>query len=436
MRHSTINNIKPEITKSNRLFPAFVLLTILFLLGILSLQSCKKNCPAGKEGENCEDPAITKFLGIWEGTNTCEFINQINISLNGPIDSQKVALTGLISNQLFPIVGRANYASLVFESNQNLSDGIILTTCSGNLNPDGTIKLYFSYVDETVIPTVSKSCSFTGKLQSSNTGENFPVITTNSLTILSDSSVSSGGFISYDGGSPVTKRGVVWGESPSPIANQNSLFKTQDGTGPGNFQSVILGLEAGKTYYIRAYATNAAGTSYGNEIKFTKPECQQDGQICVGQMYQNEGIVAYFLKPGDVGYDPAVPHGLLILDYDLGNYEWGCFGSSVGNTSSDLGTGESNTSSIVSSCSEDNIAAKICSNLGTGWYLPSKAELIKVYQNLTSNGLGGLSAQKYWTSSEDPGNNAINAWAIDFSNNTPELFSKYNKASVRAVKNF
>ena len=197
-----------------------------------------------------------------------------------------------------------------------------------------------------------------------------------------------------------------------------------------------MGLEAGKTYYIRAYATNAAGTSYGNEIKFTKPECQQDGQICVGQMYQNEGIVAYFLKPGDVGYDPAVPHGLLILDYDLGNYEWGCFGSSVGNTSSDLGTGESNTSSIVSSCSEDNIAAKICSNLGTGWYLPSKAELIKVYQNLTSNGLGGLSAQKYWTSSEDPGNNAINAWAIDFSNNTPELFSKYNKASVRAVKNF
>ena len=227
---------KSKSNGSIRFLMAFFAITLFFIIGIAALQGCKKVCPLGKEGENCEEISINKFLGVWQGTNSCNGgNNQLNISLNGPVDSFKVALTGLISNQIYPIVGSANYTSLVFESNQNLADGIKLTSCSANLNPDGVIKLYFSFTDESVVPAITNTCSFTGKLQSTNSGENYPILTTNSLVLLSDTSVQSGGNISSDGGSPITKRGVVWGPSPSPTTS--GPFRTEDGTGVGSFVS-------------------------------------------------------------------------------------------------------------------------------------------------------------------------------------------------------
>ena len=417
------------------LAPSYVV--VLFLL--FGLQSCKKECPNGKQGENCDERSIEKFLGVWEGESTCfGGGNQINISLNGPIDSFKIAITGLIPNQSYPILGKANYATLVFEPNQNLADGVILTSCSGNLNPDGAIKIYYSYTDESVIPFVSKTCSFSGNLLSSNAGENFPVIITKTFTIINDTTVQTGGIISSDGGSPVTKRGVVWSLTTGPTIN--SPWRTMDGNGVGNFSSIIGGLEDGQTYYIRAYATNSAGTAYGNEITLQKPECLQNGELCVGGIYLNqgvpEGIIAYFLQPGDAGYDATVPHGLLISNSDLGSFQWGCSGIPIGGTSTALGSGEANTTAILNGCSDANCAARICANQGTGWYLPSKDELIKVYQSLTANGLGGLSYELYWTSSEDSSTPAYNAWTYNFADNNAEVLSKYNPALVRAVKKF
>lgn len=61
-------------------------------------------------------------------------------------------------------------------------------------------------------------------------------------------------------------RGVCWSTNETPTITNN---KTEDGADAGNFTSNIIGLELGTTYYIRAYATNSEGTSYGNEISFT-----------------------------------------------------------------------------------------------------------------------------------------------------------------------
>jgi antitoxin component YwqK of YwqJK toxin-antitoxin module len=94
-----------------------------------------------------------------------------------------------------------------------------------------------------------------------------PVLTTTSITNITNNSATSGGIVTSDGGANITARGVVWSTSPIPTIELST--KTVDGTGTGSFTSSITGLLPNTTYYVRAYATNSAGTSYGNEITFT-----------------------------------------------------------------------------------------------------------------------------------------------------------------------
>jgi uncharacterized protein (TIGR02145 family) len=96
---------------------------------------------------------------------------------------------------------------------------------------------------------------------------NFPTISSNVITDIKPNSSVSGGSIPSDGGSPVTSRGVVWSTNSNPTISLST--KTSDGTGIGNFTSNLTGLSSNTTYYVRAYATNSVGTSYGNEIVFT-----------------------------------------------------------------------------------------------------------------------------------------------------------------------
>jgi uncharacterized protein (TIGR02145 family) len=71
--------------------------------------------------------------------------------------------------------------------------------------------------------------------------------------------------VTSDGGSEIIVFGVCWSTSPNPTISHN---KTSYNTGIGSYTSIITGLTENTTYYVRAYATNNAGTSYGNEISF------------------------------------------------------------------------------------------------------------------------------------------------------------------------
>jgi len=71
--------------------------------------------------------------------------------------------------------------------------------------------------------------------------------------------------VTSDGGAAVTDRGVCWSTAPSPTTADP---RTHDGTGTGNFVSRLSGLTKDTTYYVRAYATNSAGTAYGNQMEF------------------------------------------------------------------------------------------------------------------------------------------------------------------------
>lgn len=93
-----------------------------------------------------------------------------------------------------------------------------------------------------------------------------PEVTTSPVSSISSTSAVTGGSVLSDGGSPVTQRGICWSTSSSPTFADNS---SSSGSGIGNFSSTITTLESNTTYYVRAFATNGVGTSYGNQISFT-----------------------------------------------------------------------------------------------------------------------------------------------------------------------
>lgn len=93
------------------------------------------------------------------------------------------------------------------------------------------------------------------------------VLTHNPGNITSNS-VFAGGTVINNGGGEITERGVCWSTEPSPTID---YFKAVSGNGSGVFTGLITGLQPGKVYFMRAYAINSAGVSYGSEVSFRTP---------------------------------------------------------------------------------------------------------------------------------------------------------------------
>lgn len=100
-----------------------------------------------------------------------------------------------------------------------------------------------------------------------DTINNLPVIITTEVTDITSITANTGGNVTNEGGTPVIKRGVCWGTTENP--NLVSGNKTTNGYGTGKFTSNITGLTGGTKYYVRAYATNNVGTTYGSQFSFT-----------------------------------------------------------------------------------------------------------------------------------------------------------------------
>ena len=93
-----------------------------------------------------------------------------------------------------------------------------------------------------------------------------PTVTTSNVTDITSTSAKCGGVVANSGGADVTARGVCWSTTENPTI---SGTHTSNGTGTGTFTSNIAGLSDNTTYYVRAYATNSVGTSYGEQKTFT-----------------------------------------------------------------------------------------------------------------------------------------------------------------------
>jgi len=152
----------------------------------------------------------------------------------GPtIDNSKDSYAGPLTNAAYNVTLR------------NLSFATKYYARAYATGPEGTV--YGSELSFTTLPVLA-------------------TVTTVEATEIEGTTATTGGNVTADGGAAITAKGVCYGTSSNPTIADS---KTTDGDGMGEFVSNLTGLKGLTKYYVRAYATNSAGTAYGNEISFT-----------------------------------------------------------------------------------------------------------------------------------------------------------------------
>jgi hypothetical protein len=144
-------------------------------------------------------------------------------------------------------------------SNKILDGGGVGTFSSDLINlAPGTLYFVRAFATNDLATAYGNQISFTTL--------NIPTVSTSSITNITITSALSGGNVTSSGGASVTSRGVCWSINTNPTIALST--KTTNGSGTGVFSSNMTGLITRTTYYVRAYATNSVGTSYGQNISF------------------------------------------------------------------------------------------------------------------------------------------------------------------------
>lgn len=206
----------------------------------------------------------------------------------------------------------------------------------------------------------------------------------------------------------VYRMGVVYGTLQNPTVTNGDTVDFQQEVGIQNYSNNYLSssMTPNTTYYARTYyeLTNDE-VYYGEQTTFRT----------TGYYGPAGGYVAYDKGEFTDGwrYLEVDPNGLLYSGY---NPDWGCQGTFVSNTYTEMGTGTANTLAIVLGCNAANCAARLCNNLVRGgqsdWFLGSRNEMLTIVRSL--KGLN-INIQSCWTSSETT---AMQAYRV-FLNSNP-----------------
>ena len=223
--------------------------------------------------------------------------------------------------------------------------------------------------------------------------EVLPTVTTTQPTDISYTSATVGGNVTDNGGLEVTERGVVYSTNQNPTTKEDN--KVVIGSGLGEFTCNHTDLQETTTYYVRAYAINAKGTAYGEEISFTTPAFGEG--IENGYVYMDLGLSVKWATM-NVGASKAEDYGSHFAWGETttkDNYSWStykyCNGSETSltkyNNSSSRGTVDNKTQLELT----DDAAAV---NWGGAWRMPTDAELTELREQCTwtwttQNGVNG-----------------------------------------------
>ncbi len=204
-------------------------------------------------------------------------------------------------------------------------------------------------------------------------------ITTTIATSITSTTAVSGGNILNDGGATITAYGVCWSTLTNPTVALTT--KTTENTGIVNFTSNITGLLAGTTYYVRAYATNSAGTVYGNELSFTTlapvtTVIDYDGNvydfISIGtQVWMKQNLKTTHYKDGTV-----IPNVTI-------NASW----ASITGAYCDISNNPSNSATYGRLYNWYTVnTGNLCP---LGWHVPSDADWTSLINFLGNEGIAG-----------------------------------------------
>jgi uncharacterized protein (TIGR02145 family) len=210
-----------------------------FLLGIILLTGCTKDdkaevVPAAPENLTGEVISTSAIDLMWTDRST----NETGFKIERKIGSGTYSIVGTTATDITSF------------NDANLTSG---TTYTYRVYSNNSVGNSLTYSNELTITTKNII--------------NLPTMTTTAVSSITQITATSGGNISNDGGAAITAKGVCWSTSSNPTISLPT--KTNDGTATGVFTSSISGLTANTTYYVRSYATNSIGTTYGTELIFS-----------------------------------------------------------------------------------------------------------------------------------------------------------------------
>lgn len=143
--------------------------------------------------------------------------------------------------------------------------------------------------------------------------DNEPAVTTSEVSEITYTTAVCGGTLIVDGNNAITAKGIVWHTSANPTLETHT-GKTTNGTAIEKYASNLADLTANTAYFVRAYATNAIGTGYGDEIEFMTNDL-----ISMEMVNVNEGTFQMGSSSGNSNEKPI--HSVTLSGYTIGKYE-------------------------------------------------------------------------------------------------------------------
>ncbi len=188
-------------------------------------------------------------------------VSQVTLSFRHMLDAYSTGVTLKVQTSNDK-VNWTNTTWSVATSSTNISATTVNVDITTNLNSATT---YIAFVAEGNLYNIDY-WYIDNVSVAAGSGATTPTVTTGSVSNITSSTATVSGNVTADGGAAVTARGICYSTSQNPtIANS----KVVSGSGTGSFSANLSGLAANTTYYARAYATNAQGTSYGSQVSFT-----------------------------------------------------------------------------------------------------------------------------------------------------------------------